>query len=1139
MRKLLFAWIATVVAGVASGSVYTVAKDEVLTINDGNRASYSDGITFADASGVVEFETSEAPDMTISGVGTVRKISSASWNLVTSLPNFRGGYRLGGGGVVRMSAADQLGSVTDNDRDNPERGIFVEEGTALIVKGNLRHRCVYIAGSGFGANKALTIDSESTYVPFCSLLGDATVETTDKASAYHFGSSTIATVGGGVNGCISLNGHTLEVTCDTKPWYWRGMTLKDAGSLICRGAGSVTLCDGLRFSTPGQDPIKFYNKGGVTFWNKVNPIPNPVEIHVDNIFGFSAQGGQDSNRPFYSGTWERFDGPVTLGEKESGGWPTVTVSGEDYNHPKYQVTFAGGVQGNGLLKIGRCDTAISSSCPLRGVVDGKGNLFEGGFLVEGGYWAHAHIGWSDFVTDYSAVTVRASHASLMVNVANDADEVRWPKAKVLDFANKAKFASDSVYGNDKAKGFLSLCGQHMNGVPYELTASDVDSVANPDVGWAADYGELRLTGTFEKPLRVGAFSGGVLNLTGAGSVTLSGYSLASNDAPDEPDGEIRIADGMEATLDDGAIVLGCWQNVETVASSSKYPFKPSGRLCVSNALLTVSDISHGTTFTNDSLVVGTYGHGVLEICDDAVVTGRLYVGKHFSSTSRKGQGAVYQRGGAAAWKTAYLGYDSAGTYVLQGGVLDFLSGPQVGYSGGRGLLVVEGGEARYSTNGGTINVGGSANSGYGAVHMRGGSVRLTGTTYTHIAGGNWTEGHVILDGEDAIYETPYLRICHNNHLDGEVRTSTVTLHKGTMYSRGFVQRWNNYDFTNPKTSKFPAVVNFNGGTWKNRNGEGDVFGCEAPNGISFTNVARVAVYEGGICLDTNGRSCNTKSELVGITPSVCGDGKGSVVDIPWTPLGDCVAEPLVIINGDGYGAVAVADFDEKTKTIVSLRVVSPGWGYTQAKATVYRAANVDHVTVDCTIGAPAAPGGLTKSGEGTLSLLAHNTWGQWTKVDGGTLKAGCDRAIPSGTQLTLANGATLDLGNVSDATFSGVAGTGGTVANGTLKIVGEWKISAKKFLDRETTAVAGTIDLTGCTGITLVDTEVLDESTVALKGLDLFAATSVVGLEDVEVSGAPANWRLTKRPDGLRLAPPAKGFMLMICSSSGASARTW
>ena len=65
------------------------------------------------------------------------------------------------------------------------------------------------------------------------------------------------------------------------------------------------------------------------------------------------------------------------------------------------------------------------------------------------------------------------------------------------------------------------------------------------------------------------------------------------------------------------------------------------------------------------------------------------------------------------------------------------------------------------------------------------------------------------------------------------------------------------------------------------------------------------------------------------------------------------------------------------------------------------------------------------------------------------------------------------------------------------------------------------------------------ESTVALKGLDLFAATSVVGLEDVEVSGAPANWRLTKRPDGLRLAPPAKGFMLMICSSSGASARNW
>ena len=31
-------------------------------------------------------------------------------------------------------------------------------------------------------------------------------------------------------------------------------------------------------------------------------------------------------------------------------------------------------------------------------------------------------------------------------------------------------------------------------------------------------------------------------------------------------------------------------------------------------------------------------------------------------------------------------------------------------------------------------------------------------------------------------------------------------------------------------------------------------------------------------------------------------------------------------------------------------------------------------------------------------------------------------------------------------TFSGVSGTGGTVMNGIVKIVGEWKISSKKFV---------------------------------------------------------------------------------------------
>ena len=143
------------------------------------------------------------------------------------------------------------------------------------------------------------------------------------------------------------------------------------------------------------------------------------------------------------------------------------------------------------------------------------------------------------------------------------------------------------------------------------------------------------------------------------------------------------------------------------------------------------------------------------------------------------------------------------------------------------------------------------------------------------------------------------------------------------------------------------------------------------------------------------------------------------------------------------------------------------------------------------------------------------------------MKAMYDKSIPSGTHLTLANDATLDLNNVSEATFTGVDGTGGTVANGELKIVGEWTVSAKKFLNRETTAITGTLDLTDCTGITLTDTEVLDEAAKRLKGLKLFTATTVVGLADVEVSGVPKDWKISKIGNGIRLSTE-KGLLLLV-----------
>ena len=270
------------------------------------------------------------------------------------------------------------------------------------------------------------------------------------------------------------------------------------------------------------------------------------------------------------------------------------------------------------------------------------------------------------------------------------------------------------------------------------------------------------------------------------------------------------------------------------------------------------------------------------------------------------------------------------------------------------------------------------------------------------------------------------------------------------------------------------------------------------------------------------------------------------IALPEGGVPDCLAAPYVKItstDADAYGATAVALVDVETATVTNILVTSHGWGYTAGNTTVKLLFhNTDNPTrvytvppEDVTIG-PNTVGGLTKIGAGTLNVYGANTWAQWTRVDTGTVKAMTNGAIPSGTELIL-NGATktdatLDL-NGFDAnaerptTFSGVSGTGGTVKNGIVKIVGEWKVSAKKFVDRETTDVAGTVDLTECTGITLVDTEVLDESAKELRPLVLFKATTVIGLDGVTIKDVPNGWKVTKVANGFRMSAD-KGMMLLL-----------
>jgi len=118
---------------------------------------------------------------------------------------------------------------------------------------------------------------------------------------------------------------------------------------------------------------------------------------------------------------------------------------------------------------------------------------------------------------------------------------------------------------------------------------------------------------------------------------------------------------------------------------------------------------------------------------------------------------------------------------------------------------------------------------------------------------------------------------------------------------------------------------------------------------------------------------------------------------------EMVAAPWVYIDGDGYGAVAVAEFDSSTRKMTGIKIVAPGVGYTRATAVVIKTSYY-YNSYTCTIGQNANTGSFTKKGEGDFSLNAANTWGGDTVLKGGTLRLGADNALPSGTTVVYEGG---------------------------------------------------------------------------------------------------------------------------------------
>lgn len=1073
--------------------------------------------------GVLEFSgcTTLPKAGLLKGTGVVRKTGSEVWDWGVANADFNGDFRICGG-QVKTSVSQTFGKTTDGCKG----AVYVEDGASLkITAGDVKfaYRPIHIAGNGFGTaaeDKALSIvKATSGVIGRLYLDADATIYV--KNDENHYWLSNQATP----SGVAWLGEHALTKT-GGMDWCFLGATW-NGGSLI-NGEGNLVLREQSNLGDSDAGPFVVAKAARAQYYNNPNVIRRPLRVDGTMTFTFACNNSTGWREVVLSTNRCNWAGDVVLNGKSSKLVSAITY----YNAAAklvetandLQFSFMGDISGDGSVEVGSSTRDAKGRTAL-----GGHNAYTGTTTVYGGYSSRLQAYWFDSIPDYAKLTVDRGYVAARLGFAVDGKTERWPKEKLFALHNTATFKDD---------GAFALDAEELEGA-YDLTAKELlECDVRHDVGWGVAGGVVRITAEADDRLPIVPCAyRGTLELCGPGVFETVGTNSITSVAGVFTNGStVVVRDG--ATVEQGAfpVFIGRKYNV-----MKDYPPLSYATLLVSNATWrSVCDVlakaeSNDSLHTN-LLYVGSSLRGVLDIQDGGFVSNKVVIG------------------GGGHWNNQFSGEGAA--YVGRGGRLYVAANgdqahiaSQLGYCG-YGYLQVEPeataeadgafsfgayGLGIYHQYGGTFVKHGSlaiasCNGGQGVLYLSNGVFRTEsarGNAYVQPGvGGYSARAFLTVDGPDASFEVggtdPSIYL--NQRVDNETR---ISLNNGGCLT---TSRLVPYAKAANATVAHPIIMTFDGGILRKQGKDYSPFIFQYPQTVEF------AVYAGGAEFDT-GDACaeNVWDARCPLLGRVAG-GVQSVDASAAVAKGGWLGAPHVVIGGDGAGATAVADWDWKTRTLKGVRITSHGWGYTPEKVTVTIKTAMQSVTISNAAEQLIAVGdndigGFTKSGSTLLTMNGTNSWQKWTAVNGGTLRAGSNGAIPSGTELRL-NGGTIDLGHFDEdaerpVTFCGLAGTGGAVVNGAAKLKGEWRISARRFLDRESTVIEGKLDLSEVTKIVIADAELLDESASRLARLSLFSATDVIWPATLAVEGVPEGWRATRTATGFKLGFD-KGLVLIL-----------
>ena len=1117
---------------IPAGETWYADESDMATVNGLTSITVNGAVTGdnpVDAATLIFRDTTTPPKAgLLLGAGNVRKSGMSVWRAyANSQTGFTGDWHLDGG-VVTNTAVGAFGAYATTGVGK----LYVHDGAALVVNNKdteFWYRDLHIAGAGnLLVPRALALPKIMTGgVRRLYLDDDATIET----GSDHYWLSDQGQPRNTKNGELDLGDHTLTQYGKSLEWYFLGATIRGIGGIVFKGKGVVYRTGSWGGTEAGSAPFTFGAPGGgtmnFTWYNRPPAIRRDFQINVPVTVAFTFnQESAKSN--LMSTNYNHWTGDVALNGTASRLKLATEIHGA--------FTVSGTVSGEGSVQIGNMGSYDRNLLKLFGR-----NTYSGSTVVTEKGLNGIMAAWPDSIPDYSKTFVTNGYVAARFGLAADGTTPRWTATDLWGMMNGVNFYKE---------GHVSIDAEECENATYEMSVADIAAnVPDPDrrrIGVAGGTLKLRVNAGDEQ--RIGlATDRGTLELVGGGTfhlaptndlkgiVPLSNYDSA-------PVAELRVTDGSTVVQSNEYVSVGGANYFGVFATHGM------ARLVVSNGTWrTEYDVAETNDTTGSgvpalgrgAIWVGRQNRGILEVQKGGVVSNKVVVGGGNSYSYGYGLGAIFLSEGGKLYickkgdkghLASSIGSGCYGYLQQTGGELDASSLVLGGYS--VGIAHVYGGTAQFPNH---LEIAGF-NGGNGRLYITNGVWKTTnsgGDGYLRLCyGGNGGEAYVTLDGPEA----QLLLNGNSGNIYGANTAKYIERfnvnHGGTLQFGYFTLY--NVALLNKAAYPYPCVLNVNGGIIKRRNGwsaHNMMFGENATN-----RFARIVVYEEGMTVDTNG-----KEETVQIAemPFEGADGNGIMrIDLGGEER-NLIGAPRVEVenvgDGAGYGATAVADWDPATRVLKGVHITSHGWGYTQGKVKVTLSIGSTHwsktLTDDAiTVGANVA-GGFTKRGAGTLTLNATNTWAQWTKVEGGTLRANADWAIPAGTAVTLSGGGVLDFNSTTGEVASVTYGVGGgSIVNAENVVLPQaltFALDVEDLLAGRSIPMTGNINLEGVEIRLTGDLNRLDPEVCRRHTLLAVSDGTASGTPVLVGSEVPMGWVLAVTGEGVRLVRPC-GFTLTV-----------